>query len=163
MRAGDTQALPLARRDQLVVQELPDELLVYDLDRHKAHCLNQASAIVWKHCDGKTTMAEMTRLLERELGTSVDDDVVWLALSQLRRFHLLEESKMVGMMKVSRRDLVQKYLPAALILPVILSIPAPIAAQAGSVPCGTAGASCSNPGDPPCCPGFGCDGICFPR
>lgn len=155
------QLLPLARTDALVVKELQDELLVYDLDRHKAHCLNQASALVWKHCDGKTTMQEMTRLLERELGTLVDDDVVWLALSQLRRFHLLGESKTLGMMKVSRRDLVRKYLPAAMVLPVILSIPAPTAAQAGSQPCGTATDPCGNFGDPPCCPGFTCDGICF--
>lgn len=159
--SNERQLLPLARTDSLVVKELQDEVLVYDLERHKAHCLNQASALVWKHCDGKTTVAEMTRLLERELGTLVDDDVVWLALSQLRRFHLLGESNTVGMMKVSRRDLVRKYLPAALALPVILSIAAPTAAQAGSQPCGTAGASCSAPGDPPCCPGFTCDGICF--
>lgn len=160
--SNERQLLPLARTEALVVKELQDEVLVYDLDRHKAHCLNQASAIVWKHCDGKTTVAEMARLLERELGTLVDDDVVWLALNQLRRFHLLEESKTVRM-KVSRRDLVRKYLPAALILPVILSVPAPTAAQAGSVICGRAGDSCSLPGDPPCCDGFTCDGQCFPN
>lgn len=158
---NEGQLLPLARRDDLVVKELHDEVLVYDLKRHKAHCLNPTAAIVWKHCDSRTTVAEMTRVLERGLGTLVDDDVVWLALSQLRRFHLLEESNTVGMMKVSRRDLVRKYLPAAMILPVILSVPAPTAAQGGSQPCGTARATCGNFGDPPCCPGFSCDGICF--
>jgi hypothetical protein len=162
MSNRERQLLPPARTAALVVKELEDEVLVYDLERHKAHCLNQASAIVWKHCDGKTAVAEMTRLLERELGTSVDDDVVWLALAQLRRFHLLEESKSIGMMKVSRRDLVRKYLPAALVLPVILSVPAPTAAQGGSTPCGRAGDPCGNVGNLPCCPGFNCDGICFP-
>lgn len=160
--SNERQLLPLARTEDLVVKEMQDEVLVYDLKRHKAHCLNPPAAIVWKHCDRKTTVAEMTRLLERELGTLVDDDVVWLALGQLRRFHLLEESNTLGMMRVSRRDLVRKYLPAAMILPVILSVPAPTAAQAGSQPCGTAGATCGNFGDPPCCPGFNCDGICFP-
>ena len=29
---------PRARKDGLVVTELPDELLVYDLERHKASC-----------------------------------------------------------------------------------------------------------------------------
>jgi hypothetical protein len=136
MRAKSSPALPLARTDQLVVRELPDELLVYDLDRHKAHCLNKASAIVWKHCDGKMTVSEMTRLLERELATLVDDDVVWLALGQLRRFHLLEEeSETILGRKVTRRDLVRKYLPAALALPVILSISSPTSAQAVSGPC----------------------------
>lgn len=163
MREGRRELVPLARRDKLVVRELPDELLVYDVTRHKAHCLNQASALVWKHCDGKMTVEEMKRRLERELAMSVDTDVVWLALNQLRRFHLLEEgSESFATMKVSRRDLVRKYLPAALVLPVILSIPAPTVAQTGSMPCGTNRSPCGNPGDPPCCPGFNCDGICFP-
>ena len=32
---------PLAKTDGLVVQELPDELLVYDLEKNKAYDLNQ--------------------------------------------------------------------------------------------------------------------------
>jgi len=160
MRARIAQILPPARSGQLVVRELPEETLVYDLERHQAHCLNNTSAFVWKHCDGQMTVAEMTRLLSREFGAPVDDDVVWLALKQLRRFHLLEEgSGAIGMMKVTRRDLVRKYLPAALVLPVILSIPAPTAAQTSSK-CGKAGDPCDD--NNPCCPGFNCDGICFP-
>jgi hypothetical protein len=159
MRDGDTQVLPLARTDQLVVQELPDEVLVYDLERHKAHCLNRASAAVWKRCDGRTTIAEMTRQLGRELAAPVDDDVVWLALGQLRRFHLLEEkSGSVGMFKVSRRDLVRKYLPAALAVPLILSVPAPTPAQTLSRCLGPC-EKCSRSEE--CCSGS-CDGICFP-
>jgi hypothetical protein len=148
MKARVAQVLPLARREQLIIQELPDEVLVYDLERHKAHCLNETSALVWKHCDGKTTVAEMTRVLERRLATPIDDDVVLLALNQLRRFHLLEEGSVtIGTMKVSRRDLVRKYLPAALALPVILSIAAPAAAQAVSR-CGNAGDPCTPAGPP---------------
>jgi hypothetical protein len=166
------KVLPLARTEQLIVQELPGELLVYDLDRHKAHCLNQASAFVWKHCDGKITVAEVSRLFEKELATSVDDDVVWLALSQLRRFHLLkEESPAILGMKVTRRDLVRKYLPAALALPLILSIPAPTAAQAGSDPCAAVtgrpnGCTCTTftQCQSNCCTGFGGGGFtCQPN
>jgi hypothetical protein len=160
MRTKAQQIVPGARKDRLVVQELPEEMLVYDLDRHRAHCLNKTSALVWKHCDGKSTVGQLRTVLEEHLGTSVDDDVVWLALGQLRRFHLLEEeSKGFGMMKVTRRDLVSRYLPAALALPLILSIPSPAAAQAASIPCATLGQTC---GPPPCCPGFNCDGTCFP-
>jgi hypothetical protein len=158
--------LPPARTEQLIVQELPGELLVYDLDRHKAHCLNQASAFVWKHCDGKMSVTEVRRLLEKELSTSVDDDVVWLALGQLRRFHLLEEeSRGILGMKVTRRDLVRKYLPAALALPLILSIPAPTAAQAASNACAAAtgrpnGCNCTSftQCQSNCCTGFGAGG-----
>lgn len=159
MRESTAQVLPLARTDQLVVQELPDEVLVYDLERHKAHCLNRASAAVWKRCDGRTTIAEMARLLERELAAPIDDDVVWLALGQLRRFHLLEEeSRSLGMLKVSRRDLVRKYLPAALAVPLILSVPAPTPAQTLSRCLGPC-EKCTRSEE--CCSGS-CDGICFP-
>jgi hypothetical protein len=157
MRAEVRQTLPPARTKRLVIKELPDELLVYDLDRHKAHCLNKTSAFIWKHCDGKTTVAEIAALLKREFAATVDEDVVWLALGQLRKFHLLEEgSATTGMMKVSRRDLVSKYLPAALVLPVILSIASPTAAQSASN-CGSGGAPCGGPTDPPCCAGFACN------
>jgi len=64
----------------LVIQELPDEFLVYDLDRHTAHYLNKTSPVIWKHCDGKRTVAELALRLEREFATLVDDEVVWLAL-----------------------------------------------------------------------------------
>lgn len=154
----EREILPLARTDALIIKEIQDEVLVYDLKRHKAHCLNQSSALVWKHCDGRRSVAEMTRLLERELSAKVDADFVWLALAQLRRFHLLETNGRRSGMRVTRRDLVQKYLPAALALPLILSIPSPTAGQAASR-CGGEGDQCDE--DRPCCPGFTCDGICF--
>lgn len=156
---NEREFLPLARTEALVVKDLEDEVLVYDLKRDKAHCLNQTAAFIWKHCDGAMSVEEMARLLERELGLAVDDDVVWLALGQLRRFHLLkeDESKTFGMLKVSRRDLVSKYLPAALALPVILSIAAPAAAQVVAS-CRGVGAPCS--AGFPCCPGLFCTGAC---
>lgn len=55
--------LPQARTDDLVINELSDEVLVYDLQRDKAHCLNAAAASVWKQCDGRTTVAEIARRL----------------------------------------------------------------------------------------------------
>ena len=45
--------LPHARTDNLVIRELDDETLVYDMERDEAHCLNQTAALVWKQCDGK--------------------------------------------------------------------------------------------------------------
>lgn len=162
MRTGADQIMPRARTSDLIVRELPDEVLVYDTQRLKALCLNQTSAFIWKRCDGKMTVAKMTRLLGREFSAPVDEDVVWLALRQLRRLRLLDDESVAnGFIKVTRRDLVRKYLPAALAIPLILSIPAPAAAQAGSTPCAGQGQACSE--EVPCCPGFNCDGICFPN
>lgn len=145
--------LPLARTEDLVVRHLDDETLVYDIRRDEAHCLNHTAALVWKHCDGKTTASQAARILNSELNEPVDVDVVWLAVKQLTKFRLVEnETKTPA---VSRRDLVLKYAPLALSLPVIISISTPAPAQAAS--CGSSGAPCG-PGFPPCCSGFSCFG-----
>ena len=161
-----TAALPRARKDGLVVKELVNETLVYDLERDEAHCLNQTAALVWKRCDGKTTIAKMTSVLQEQSDTSVSADVVWLAVKQLRHFHLVDSyDETVAVPSVSRRNLVLKYAPAALVLPLILSISAPTAAQASTNPaCATPpfpqGCACQTDGD---CASQNCNGgICGP-
>ena len=137
--------LPQARTDNLVIRELDDETLVYDMERDEAHCLNHTAALVWQHCDGKTTAAQAARILENQLDVKVDTDVVWLAVKQLKRFRLVQAAAKTP--SVSRRDLVLRYAPAALaLLPAIISITSPVPAQA---------ASCSGPC--PCPPGCFCD------
>ena len=138
--------LPRSRTDNLVIRELDDETLVYDTERDEAHCLNQTAALVWEQCDGKTTAAQAARSLQSKLDAPVDTDLVWLAVKQLQRFHLVESNGKSP--SVSRRDLVLKYAPAALALPVIMSITAPTAAitascQGNLQPCGGQ--------FPPCC------------
>lgn len=145
--------LPQARTDNLVIRALDDETLVYDMERDEAHCLNHTAALVWNQCDGKTTATQAARALGEELDTTVDPDLVWLAIKQLQKFHLVEGAGKSP--SVTRRELVLKYAPVALALPVIMSISAPTPAQGAS--CGTGGAFCGV-GFPPCCPGFSCFG-----
>jgi hypothetical protein len=133
--------LPLSRTDDLVIRELDDETLVYDIKRDEAHCLNHTATLVWQHCDGKTTAAQAARKLQNQLDVKVDTDLVWLAVKQLKRFHLVQPDSKTPI--VSRRDLVLKYAPAALVLlPVIISItsPAPVQAASCGGPCGPYGA-----------------------
>src|ERR1700682_3108103 len=130
--------LPRSRTDNLVIRELGDETLVYDTERDKAHCLNRTAALVWEQCDGKTTAREAAKSLRSEFSASVDEDIVWLAVKQLDRFHLIEPGRKSP--AVSRRDLVLKYAPAALALPVIMSISAPTLAGISS--CANLGQSC---------------------
>ncbi|MEK6337611.1 MAG: PqqD family protein [Acidobacteriota bacterium] len=125
--------LPRALTEDLVIRELDDETLVYDKERDEAHCLNQTAALVWELCDGKTTAAQAARCLASKLGTPVDTDIVWLAVKKLKSFHLVESNGNVP--SVSRRNLVLKYAPLALALPVIMSIGAPTRAG-GVVSCG---------------------------
>lgn len=129
--------VPRAREDRLVVQELPDEMLVYDLSRHKAHCLNRTAALIWRHCDGQTTVAEMATLLQREVKFPVDEAVVWLAVDRLGKAHLLRERVIppAGAPGLSRREVMRKLALVgglSILLPVVSSIVAPTAAQAAS-------------------------------
>lgn len=148
--------LPQSRTENLVIRELDDETLVYDMDRNEAHCLNRTVALVWNQCDGKTTATQAARVLTRSLDVHVDVDLVWLAVRQLQRFHLVDVSGKSP--SVSRRDLVLKYAPLALALPVILSISAPT--PAGVASCTPACQTCGD-GLPDCCEGS-CDRICYP-
>ncbi len=44
---------PLARQDDgLLVEELGEDVVVYDLDRDQVHVLNPVAALVWKSSDG---------------------------------------------------------------------------------------------------------------
>jgi hypothetical protein len=138
------------RTQRLIIDKLPDEVLVYDLDQHKAHCLNQTAALVWNLCDGRATPRDIARRLRRELDQPFNEDLVWLALRQLSKIHLLEESfvwpaQPVGM---SRREMVRRIgIAAAVTVPLITSIVSPTAVQA--LTCFPGGHACST--DVQCC------------
>ena len=142
---------PLARKEGLIVEQMPDEVLVYDVDRHKAHCLNRTAAFVWQHCDGKSNVSKIARRMEKEFNATVTDDIVYLALDQLGKDHLLEKriplpSEMVNM---SRREVMRRIgLATAVALPVVISIMSPTAANAvtciaSGQPCNSAVVCCS--------------------
>ena len=139
------QTSPRARKERLVVQELPDETLVYDLDRDRAHCLNQTAAFVWRSCDGRATTKEIAIALGVDAGRPVDEKLVWLAIEQLARHHLLEDipqfpEQLSGM---KRREVIRALgLSAAVALPLVASIVAPTPAQAAT--CLGAGQPCTS-------------------
>src|SRR5262245_28001298 len=126
-----SKALPHARQHGLVVRELPDELLVYDLERHNAHCLNSTSAAVWRHCDGQTTPREITNRLAGEFSEPVDEDVVWLALNDLGELGLLERP-VVREAALSCRQLMRRVgvVTGAVALPAVFSLDVPSASAA---------------------------------
>ena len=131
-----TTQLAKARRTDLLVQELPDEVLVYDLKASKAHCLNKTAAFVWNHCDGKTAVQEMAALVEVNFEERVEEGVIWLALKQLSRADLLEERLSLDSdgMRASRRAVLRKLGTAAAMAPLVVSIIAPTASAGASVP-----------------------------
>jgi hypothetical protein len=160
MNAGHDQRIPCARTEGIVVQALPDEVLVYDLERHRAHCLNHTATLIWKRCDGQTSVTEMIRILEQEMQTPVPEGVVWLALRQLRKAHLLVERSHGpgGRAMMSRREVMRRLgWGAAVTLPLVTSIVAPTAVEAAT--CLPMGIVCVTHAQ--CCSGLCMASICL--
>ncbi len=182
-------SVPKARDEGLVVERIENELLVYDRERDRAHCLNATAALVFGHCDGRHTVAELATKLSAETGRAVDEDVVGRAVKRLSDAHLLVEP-VAGRVGAdwSRRQVIRKMgiagAGAAAALPIVKSIVAPTPARAQvqlsclpqgsfsnpSIACAISlSTACDTtvPNLPPCCPGLTCKpdpnnpGICF--
>jgi hypothetical protein len=150
---------PKSRQDNLVVQELEGEVLIYDLQHTKAFCLNKTSALVWQSCDGSRTIAEIGDEVGKQLNSQINEDVVWLALDQLSKENLITNkgeltNKFAG---VSRREVIRKIgLGTMIALPVITSLVAPMAVHALSTCPATPPAGCT--GGTGRAPGCACSG-----
>jgi hypothetical protein len=120
---------------------LPDETLVFDHDRQKGHCLNATSALVWRGCDGRTSLDVLARRLADSEAIPVAEaaEVVGLALEQLGRRGLLEQAPapMPVERRIVRRDAL-KNLAFVVAMPLILTIATKAAAD-----------TLSDPADPP--------------
>lgn len=147
---------PIARNNGLVIQEMPDEVLVYDLDSNKAHCLNETAAFVWKSCDGSNSVADIVREFETNAGGRVSEDFVWLAIDQLHENGLMEagtESRFAGQ---SRREVLKKIGLASMVaLPVIASLVTPQSVLAAG------SCACTFGTNPPCLPLTACPSTVF--
>ena len=128
----DRGGRPRRKRERLVVQELPEETLVYDLDRDKAHCLGPVAAAVWEACNGQRSVAQIAGRVAEKTGRVVPDEAVWLSLRRLGRARLMEASVALPVPppRASRREWLKK---AAMLGGLsVLSITAPTAAQAAT-------------------------------
>jgi len=149
------KALPFARNKGVVVQDLDEEILVYDLLTNKAYCLNQTASRVYRACEAKSSFAGLKRK------HNFTDDVVFLALDELKRANLVDEdgrylSPFAGL---SRREAIRRVGVASMIaLPVISSLVAPSPAHAQSLICVNPGGQL--PGTVVSYPGVTCGASC---
>jgi hypothetical protein len=136
---------PKVRGSGLLVQQLGDELLIYDLERNEAHCLNGIAASVWALCDGERTVAEIGRLLSTDLAPADVEVLVWCALDQFAERDLLEEEvgeepdRTASAMMTRRQMVARLGLAVGLALPLVESIVSPPAAMAQSGTTGNTG------------------------
>ena len=156
---------PIARKSGLVVQEVPDEVLVYDLETNKAHCLNQSAAMIWKSCDGNNSVSEIAKLVESQAGGKVTEDFVWLAIDQLSENNLLEKVIPSNFEGTSRREVIKKIGLASMVaIPVIASLVAPQSALAAASCACVNVSSCGNSPNAGCPSTTRCNGsgLCAP-
>jgi hypothetical protein len=133
------KSYPLARTGGLLTEEIDGEVLVYDETREIACRLNATAALVWRHCDGKRTIAELVTLMQSELGGLADEDMVLVALDNLAGHELIAsgyEQRDLNASKYSRRRFIRRIGAAgiaAINLPVVYSmlVPEPAAAASG--------------------------------
>lgn len=145
---------PISRRENIVVQEFENELLIYDLSSNKAFCLNESSAIIWQMCDGTKSIAEISHAVGKKLNSNISEEFVWLAIEQFRKDNLISndfsgifESVFAGM---TRREVIRKVgFTSMVALPIVASIIAPTAASAASCTLSNASLACSTSGE--CC------------
>lgn len=126
---------PISRNENLVIQELKDEVLIYDLKINKALCLNQTCGLVWNLCDGTKSVSEIQQTVSRKLKSQVQEEIIWLALERLSEQNLLasEINSQHLYQGMSRREVIRKIgIASAVSLPIISSITAPHAIHAQS-------------------------------
>lgn len=125
-----------ARKENIAMQESGDETMIYDLSIDKAYLLNETSAFIWQMCDGNRDLAEISCELAEKTNQQVNEDVVKLAIEQLKTNNLLSDAENIKdfFTKTSRRKVIKQIgLGAMIALPVIFSLTSPTAAHAASL------------------------------
>lgn len=123
---------PVAKKN-ILVEELPDETLVYDLDRHRAHCLNPTAAFLLTQADGERDLHELASLAEAEFGENTSEEVVHLGMERLQRARLVEwEGAGTPETGISRKDAIRRLALVGLVLPAVMTIVTPFPAQAAT-------------------------------
>lgn len=152
------KSMPSARRHDLVVQQVKDETLVYDLSTHKAFCLNRSAALVWQYCDGRKTVEDIVSIIKEDVECDFNTELAELALTQLEAENLLESKDVFQPIEpgISRRQTIRRLgLASVAALPIVASIVAPPAISAQScrpndAPCTASSQCCSG-----CCKDVG--------
>ncbi len=118
--------LPQARNLDILVQDSPNEVLIYDLITDKVFALNTTLKIIYHACDGKTTVSELKK------SHALTDEMIFLAIDELKKVDLLENSVNIPIhfKGTSRREVIKKIgLTSMMAIPLIVGITAPTAAQ----------------------------------
>jgi len=126
--------LPRARRDDLLIESIDEELLLYDLRSQRAHFLNASAAAIWRASDGVTPVAELALALGSEGGAEHGEALAGRILRELLERDLLEDRGDVQRRLLSRREMIERVAIPAAMLPFVVTLSAPAPAMAQSCP-----------------------------
>jgi len=142
--------LPLARpeSDDLVVKMLLPETLIFDIRTYRAVTLNAAATLLWRRCDGQTSIAALAQALRDDLGLNADEETVWAGLEELQKESLLDVCPPIptSLTSLTKRRLRRRLIVAGSVT-FLSGILVPEASAAGS--CVINHADCT-PKDGPC-------------
>src|SRR5882757_10407003 len=101
-----------------------DGLHLFDHQKQQAYALNTTSALVWRHCDGRTTPEELMELLRqnRNMSRAQAEQLTWLALDELGKANLLEDEVTRAhplSSKLTRRQMLTTFATAGVALAVV--------------------------------------------
>lgn len=152
----NNKKLPQLRTQNLVITELEEESLIYDLDVNKAFCLNETARLVMNQCDGTKSVDQALGIINRQLKTKMSADMVWLVVSQLKDANFIEKDYEIPIQtnRVSRRKILNAAASLGVALPIITSLIVPTALHAQSS-CLTQNQMCGS-GLGVCCPNLNC-------
>jgi hypothetical protein len=143
---------PKARSENLLVEEVAGELLIYDVNNNRAHCLSESAAAIWRHCNGSRSITMLAKHLFPSLAPSDAEQLVGVGVERLRRRRLVESSVTAPSVDLSKRQMLKKVAilaaAAGIVAPLVSTVVAPTAAYAFSclprgMPCSSSVQCCS--------------------
>lgn len=123
-----------ARRDGLCITSAGKDLIIYDETGHTLHTLNPMAAFVWQRLDGTTSAQSILAAAQASVDPSVEMAMIDTALEGMAKAGLLEGNPL-PVRSHSRRAILRRAAITGAVVPSVVSITAPLAAQAQSVTC----------------------------
>jgi hypothetical protein len=122
----------------LLIEEVGREVVVYNLEGYRVHCLNEQAVQIWKLCGGTRTLKQIAVEVDIALDPTSREIVVGSAIAQFESLGLIEPFAGAPAL-ISRRDMARRIGVGAAVaaVPIITSMMAPLAhAAATCVPKG---------------------------
>jgi hypothetical protein len=125
----------------LCVQPVADEVLIYDQRSRHIRRLNRTAALIWRHCDGRRSIRDLTELARSELNApQLKENVVQRAVDRLDKSGLLVEAPAHtrrAAPRIRRAGRGRQFAGAH--MPVVASFlaPTPIMAASSNLGCGS--------------------------